>query len=276
MPFESPAWAATGYTYANDADRNLPEIDLGFLTSITDAEIPEVVDPRTFHVVEDQLRQSSCLGNSLSSCLEHCYYLDTDGKSVQLSRNAAYRFAQEADGIRGDQGATLSGGMVAAKAGIPEEKYFPYTETYARRIPKDAYDHRDEYKIVEAKRLPKGGDFAKSLVKWIGTGKGSGIIGVKWTSSMDEMDVIDRYSYRGSGGGHAVAVLGYDLGQGTVTIANSWGIRWSGDGFVDMTFEAFNSMLSYKYNNCCVFSDLDNIESIREYPDFSAIKRVYQ
>ena len=138
---KSPAEVFTGYEYGNSVDIEEYERSSLMMASLCSKEssrlrsVPDEVD-FTWHRQENQMRQGSCQGHSLSSCLEGCYWIDSGGKTVDLSRNAAYRFSQQEDGIRGDQGSTLSGGVTAARKGICEEKWFPYTETYARSIPR--------------------------------------------------------------------------------------------------------------------------------------------
>ena len=142
---KSPSETFTGYEYGNERDllelENLNKKYSKLLRqSFSTDDIPDEVD-FSWHVLENQMRQGSCQGHSLTSCMEGCYWIDSGGKTVELSRNAGYRFSQMEDGISGDQGSTLSGGVAAAKKGVCKEEYFPYTETYSRRIPKAAFDN---------------------------------------------------------------------------------------------------------------------------------------
>lgn len=270
----SPAETFTGYEYGNEVDvleygAACTRMQSYLRQSPNLMDLPDEVD-FTWHRQENQMRQGSCQGHSLTSCMEGCYWIDSGGKTVDLSRNAGYRFSQLEDGIIGDDGSTLSGGVKAAMKGICAEAYFPYTETYSRRIPKVAYENREKYRLVTAVPISKN-DPAKQVVNWIGSGKGFCAIGMKWTSEMDSQSKIARYSGRGSGGGHAVAFLGYSLRNETIKLVNSWGYRWGKDGVKDVTFEAFNKMLRYGWNHGYLYSDLDDIEKKRDVPDFSII-----
>jgi len=225
------------------------------------------VDPRQWHVVEDQGPVGSCQGVAMSSVLEHCYFIDTAGENVSLSKMAAYRFSQEEDGIKGDTGSTLSGGAAAAKKGVCEERFFPYAEEYQRKIPSIARSNRSKFRIEVAQKL-SGPDYSEQVRRWIGSGKGSVVIGVKWTKSMDQ-DRISKYVYRGSGGGHAVAITGYTKDE--LVICQSWGDRIFDGGYQYITDNALNECLGYGWNLAMAYSDLKDIEVMREYPSFNKI-----
>lgn len=274
---KSPAETFTGYEYGNERDllelENLNKKYSKLLRqSFSTDDIPDEVD-FSWHVLENQMRQGSCQGHSLTSCMEGCYWIDSGGKTVQLSRNAGYRFSQMEDGISGDQGSTLSGGVAAAKKGVCKEEYFPYTETYSRRIPKAAFDNRSEFKLVTAVPLQKDNPAAQ-LCQWIGKGRGFCAIGMKWTSEMDSQSKITKYSGRGAGGGHAVGFLGYSLPNKTVKLVNSWGYRWGKNGVKDVSFDAFNKIINYSWNHGYLYSDIEDIEVERDIPDYSIIGEV--
>lgn len=279
--YKSPAQTFTGYEYGNETDQvsfeSLKQLysDSSYQDSWMDGgkDIPDEVD-FSWHVQENQMRQGSCQGHMLTSCLEGCFWIDTKGQTpVQLSRNAAYRFSQIEDGISGDQGSTLSGGVTAAKKGIPLEDFFPYTETYSRRIPKSAYENRKDFRLALAVPIEKTKP-SKQVVDWIGKGKGFCGIGIKWTSEMDNQSTVRRYTGRGRGGGHAVCFLGYSLSRNTLKLVNSWGYGWGNNGVKEVSFEAFDSMMRHGWNMGYLYSDLVDIEVTRDVPDFSIIKDV--
>jgi C1A family cysteine protease len=272
---KSPAEVFTGYEYGNETDIQEYESSLErtsssyLMNSLNVDNIPDEVD-FTWHRQENQMRQGSCQGHSLTSCLEGCYWIDSGGMTVNLSRNAGYRFSQVEDGITGDSGSTLSGGVRAAKKGICEEKYFPYTETYSRRIPQAAYDNRSKYKLVKSVPIAKDSP-AMQVINWIGSGRGFCAIGMKWNSEMDSQSKISKYTGRGSGGGHAVSFLGYSLRDETLKLVNSWGFHWGSNGVKDVTFKAFNQIMRYGWNHGYLYSDIEDIEKVRSIPDFSII-----
>jgi C1A family cysteine protease len=273
MPYQSPETNFTGYLLGNEDDQDMPVIDFTELT-MAPVEIPNAVDPRKFHVVEQQGSVGSCQGCALSSVMEGLAFLQSR-KLVSLSKMAAYRFSQlESDPpINTDSGSTLSGGAAAARKGIPLEEHWPYSPNhYPRRIPKDAVANRSEFKVTTAKKL-KSNDPAQTIVDWIGSGRGFAVAGFAWDSRTCDKELID--SYRPRGGGHAISLLGYDREDETITIANSWGSSIFDGGYQRVRFSTFNKMMSAGWNTCVMYSDLVFEEDqSREIPDFSAIGRV--
>lgn len=268
----SPSNQFTGYIYGNEADQVAfaAASEPTLLTSIT---LPEEVDPTIWHLIEDQLRQGSCQGNMLTTILEGCMYYDTGNNepNFQLSRNAAYRFSQEEDGIRGDQGSTLEGGIAAARKGLPLAKYFPYTETYSSRIPEAARKNRD-YKLVTANKLPKNNQPHEVAHNALGSRLYLIGLGMKWTNEMDSQSVIMRYTGRGAGGGHAVAIVGYKFIDGELYfwLANSWGTRfWGQKGYKLVHYKAFDQIMAHGWNVGFTYSDLKDFDKPRY--DFSII-----
>ena len=69
MPYQSPETNFTGYLLGNEDDQDMPVIDFTELT-MAPVEIPNAVDPRKFHVVEQQGSVGSCQGCALSSVME--------------------------------------------------------------------------------------------------------------------------------------------------------------------------------------------------------------
>ena len=278
----SPCETFTGYEYGNETDvtqlghkltwykhQNLSALLL------REVDIPDEVD-FTWHSQESQMRQGSCQGHSLTSCLEGCYWIDTAGKKPPaLSRNFAYRASQMEDGITGDNGSTLSAGVKTAYKGICEEHWFPYTETYSRHIPKKAFGHREEFRLRLAVPVDKEAP-STQVVNWIGEGKGFCAIGMKWTSEMDSQQTIEKYRGTGKAGGHAVCFLGYSLPKKTITLQNSWGYDWGTDGVKEVTFKAFDQIMRHGWNMGYIYSDLLDIEESREIPDFSIITDIIE
>lgn len=270
MQFVSASEAFTGYSFGNEEDQLIETASAFLAKNVANDTIPSEFDPRQFHKIEDQMRQGSCQGHALSSVGEACYWFQTGSKDLELSRNFAYRASQLEDNIRGDQGSTISGGAACFKKGICREEFFPYTETYARRIPKEAFENREEFKIRFAQKLI-GPYKAEQVINWIGSAKGGIVIGIKWTADCDA-DIITRYNYRNRGGGHAVAVLGYT--KRTLILANSWGTRFSDDGYQEIEMQVFDDMLSHQYNVAVMYSDLEDVETSRELPDLSIIGEI--
>lgn len=278
----SPAETFTGYEYGNhkDTEATLTAIKdyrsrkLGQVL-LRDVDIPDEVD-FTWHIQEHQMRQGSCQGHSLTSCLEGCFWIDTGGsRPPQLSRNFAYRASQLIDDISGDNGSTLAGGVEAAYMGICDEHWFPYTEAYSRRIPDEAFNHREEFRLRLAVPIDIEAP-STQVVNWIGEGKGFCAIGMKWTSEMDSQPIIDNYRGKGSAGGHAVCFLGYSLSKQCLYLVNSWGHSWGENGVKQVSFRAFDKIMRYNWNMGYLYSDLHDIEETRDIPDFSIITDIIE
>lgn len=265
----------TGYTYANEKDLeaySALQVPM-FAANIREEDLPREVDPRKWHRIEDQGSQGSCQGHMLSSICEGLYFIETGDSTIQLSRNGAYRWSQIEDGIRGDQGSTLEGGIRAAKKGLCLEKFFPYTSQYAPVIPREAEQNRT-FKLVTHGKIPKESG-AHELAHMI-LGQGLHLIGfgMKWTDEMDKQSKIMKYTGRGRGGGHAVAILGYLFIDGDLyfVLANSWGTKFWGDkGYKLVHYKAFDQIVRYGWNVTFSYSDLDGFDVPRTYPDLSII-----
>jgi len=202
--------------------------------------------------IEDQGQIGSCVGNSGSTVTEICYFLAT-GRKIQLSRAAAYYLSQKADGIRGDNGATMSGFREAITGqGLPEEIYWPYVPRYNPTQPSSA-EGKFLYKLRSTSPITTIADFDA----WIE--KGLPIhAGLPWNDSADQ-DVVDSYNpdMRNSGG-HAIA---FWLKNGNnFRMLNSWGKQWRGGQNV-WTRRAIEIALRHRYATFIGFAPDD-----AEYP----------
>jgi hypothetical protein len=266
--YKPPYDVATGYQINNESDAEIDSLPSGLVST---QDIPSAVDPTTFHKIENQGSQGSCQGQAISSMMECCFFLETGQTDLEISRNFAYRASQQEDNIRGDLGSTLSGGIAACKKGLCREMYFPYTDTYSKRIPKAAFDNRAEFQIEIGKQVIGDDKNAEFIRNWIGSGLGAAVIGVSW-NKFCENQIITDYRSIGRSGGHAVVILGYT--PKTLIWANSWGRNVFKDGYQEITDSAFNKMMQPSGNRLVVYSDIKNLEP-RIYPDLSSIRKAY-
>jgi C1A family cysteine protease len=257
-----------GYLYGNSSDQARKSFALKLTSSSAEFK---PFDATKWHKVEDQGQQGSCQGHMLSSILEGLYIIENNGQkreqTLHLSRNAAYRFSQEEDGIRGDQGSTLSGGIAAALKGLPLEKYFPYTTNYSHDIPTKARETRD-YKLITHRRIESAEDLSNAM----SSGLFLGGMGIKWTDELDSQKVISKYRASGFGGGHAVALLGQSddsnhsnpfgpkVSEPYFMLPNSWGLSWGQNGWKKVTFDGFNKIVRHGWNAVFAYSDLADLE----------------
>lgn len=225
------------------------------------------VDPRSVMKIENQGSVGSCQGHALSSCVELCYYIATGDLTRQLSRAYGYYETQKIDGINGDRGSTISGGIkLATTRGIPEESLWKYTGRYENKRPSNWLEvetNAAQHKIGQSYKMTT----YDGVRTFLGSGQGGISIGISWGSEVDR-PVVNSFSGAG-GGGHAIALLGLsdrlDSSQRPyVWMLNSWGANWGNKGWAEWSPAAVEQMLRHRYTACFGLSDMPNVKP-REY-----------
>lgn len=202
------------------------------------AEFPHYRRPSEWIKIEHQGSMGSCQGHSLSSCVEISYYYET-GDIIQLSRMYAYIKSQMMDNIASDRGSTISaGGKVATRYGLPPESVWPYTGRYSRKIPMDANEKAEPYKVAQAVRIQSYNE----CMEFLRAGLGAINIGVRWGR-----------------GGHAVCIT-EEHGDGGVKVANSWGENWSSDGWFEWSERELKDKFRESYTRAVGITDMVDIE----------------
>lgn len=219
------------------------------------------LDPRQLVKLESQGRQGSCAGHSLSSIMEWCYTVATGGIVLQLSRAMAYYETQRIDGIRGDSGSTISGGVrLATNTGVCEETLWPYPANYNPARPNNwqaILTNAAKYKIARSVRIRNYDDYRG----FVGSGQGGVHNGIAWGSSMNRA-VIETFTP--GGGGHAIAGLCLSSrvdsqGRPFIWILNSWGGQFGSreyPGWQEWSPTAINQMLSHRWTVMIGLSDM--------------------
>jgi hypothetical protein len=221
------------------------------------------VDPRAVMKIENQGSVGSCQGHALSSCVELCYYIATGDLTRQLSRAFGYYETQRIDGINGDRGSTISGGIkLATTLGIPREELWTYSGRYENRRPSNWNE------IVEDAKLHQIGQSYRmesydGIRTFLGSGQGGISIGISWGGEVDR-PVVNSFSGAG-GGGHAIALLGLSerldqSGRPYVWMLNSWGSNWGNKGWSEWAPNAVEQMLRHRFTACFGLSDLPNVK----------------
>lgn len=196
---------------AYDWRSDLERFDL-FESLPDDSEVMQLVgtytelpfDPRKVLKCENQGSMGSCRGHSGSTGSEWIRTLATREIGVQLSRWFMYRFTQKKDGINGDRGSTIMGGVaLLADTGLPIEELCPYPRQYTTADPpnmaailKDAARH----KVTRSNRLTS----YDGVRAWLGSGQGYVDCGIPWSSAYAR-PVVESFS--GGNGGHAIALI---------------------------------------------------------------------
>lgn len=247
-------------------------------------EVPDEIDPRSFIRVEDQRQIGSCQGNAITSVMEYLERVATspamefDGESTrtydklrayldspgtQLSRWWAYRMTQERDGITGDNGSTIAGGVdMASEDGVPPESLCPYPSSGRYEsgfVPsREASLEAPKRKIQSHTVL----ETYQQVFDYIATGQGAVTFGCSW--GVEPVNgIINRFD--AGGGGHANAFLGFSKrmdskGRKFLWDCNSWGTQWGNGGWAEWSPDAVDAMLRHPYSVAVGCSDMTTPE----------------
>ena len=221
------------------------------------------IDPRGFLKVENQGQVGACQGHSISSCVEWCYAIATGGDKIQLSRAYGYYETQRLDGISGDRGSTIEGGIrLATQYGICEESLWPYSGRYEPQRPKPIEDLRTnaaQYKIGKNYKLTS----YDAIRTFLGSGQGAVHLGITWNSSV-QGGLVNNYSAAG-GGGHAIGLYAVSerkdsSGNPYLWMMNSWGSGWGNQGWAEWSPNAVSQMLRAQWSVFIGVSDMPNVK----------------
>lgn len=221
------------------------------------------VDPRSVLRVENQGSVGSCQGHSISSSCEWCYVIATQNEELQLSRAYGYYETQRLDGISGDRGSTIEGGIrLATEFGICREELWKYSGKYdpARPLPiEELRKDASVYKIGASRKLTS----YDGIRTFLGSGQGAVHLGITWNSSVDSA-VVNNYS-GAQGGGHAIGL--YSLsdrkdsqGRPFAWMMNSWGANWGNSGWSEWSPVAIEQMLKSRWAVFIGVSDMPNVK----------------
>jgi hypothetical protein len=216
-------------------------------------------DAREILKVENQGGQGACQGHGISSTLEMASCIAIGEKSLELSRAMGYYETQRIDGIQGDRGSTISGGVkLAENTGICREDLWKYPSRYSNKRPSDwnaVLKSAERFKSGKSVRIRSW----DGLVTFLEAGLGAVTIGIRWNSSVNREHVTDFRG--GSGGGHAICLPQMSKKRpGEVDMMNSWGERWGDGGWATWTRGAFEQMLKDRFTVAIGVSDMINLE----------------
>lgn len=191
--------------------------------------------------IENQASQGACVGHGGTTGAEFNELLQT-GECTPLSRQAAYIWAQEATGIRGDSGASITGlATQAMRRGFCVEELWRYTGRYDTLPP----GGREQLQrcIADAagrklERFERLGNYA-DIAQWLQTGQGAVLAGIPWYSGFNQKSgVINSASGRFLGY-HCIPWLWQtDRTHGSrnyLELPNSWGHDWGNGGWGEMS-----------------------------------------
>ena len=196
--------------------------------------------------VDNQGKLGSCEANAIVNAFElmtkHLY----PEKFVELSRLFLYYNSRSlVNAVDKDVGAYLRDGMAAgSKYGICTEKLWTYDiGKFTVKPTVDAYIDGQSRKIVSYKLLKSISDIIDSL-----NDNKPVVIGIIVYPSFDSTDIDipvvpmpSDEEIATSGGGHAVAVVGYDMGREQLLIKNSYGTEWGDLGYGWLPFDYYKT-----------------------------------
>lgn len=191
--------------------------------------------------IEDQNPLQSCYGHAGSSCLEVLNYISTGGEVVQISRMYVYVMGQRVDGIRGDQGAQITGGITSLKRdGGCAEDLMPYTGRYFDTVPSAAIQDGKKHLL---KNVTKMTDI-EQMDAYLRTGTGVILMGITCDDSVYQCradGVIDK-PWGEDHGGHALCLIAIDE-DGNYEGPGSWGVKYANKGWTTWTRKRMTGVL---------------------------------
>lgn len=234
--------------------------------------------------VRNQKTKGSCRGHSLAANGRFAHVLqageiDLDGDGVSNEANLqddfspdfAYYECQRQDGIRGDNGATIKGGIPVGLNGLAREVDLPYTTDYApQRVTAEIREKAKQFKFGRYSEItsPSMG------MDWLGAGQGGLDWGTVWPLPFVKGCLVKGMSKAAVGGGHATAPLGMIRGETlmrlvptlkgevrsdewVLTVANSHSEHAQWRGFFFVTAEGLADILAHRWTTAIGWSDLN-------------------
>ncbi len=238
-----------GWRYDKEDQKFLREQATRF-RYLTSAQIPEKVDPRGKIRIKDQGQVGACSGFSRAYCME-ALNNGIGQTGLLFSEMFGYLTGQKEDGLLGrDTGATISGGIKASrKYGNAPQQLFPFPNRYTTDVPESCYPAAEKHQLLAHAPLRTAEEARQAI--------GSGFpiyLGIIWGREMDS-PVVDNFSGQG-GGGHALALLGY---EGDYLIGpNSWSEKWGDRGWFKWHMRAVDQMIRSRNSEFFVVSEIED------------------
>jgi hypothetical protein len=261
--------AFTGYRHDLEDRDYLERTAVPFNVTRADYGAPTVVEePWNLIRTENQGGMGSCQGHAASTVAELCRGIAEGGRPIldpadQFSPIFAYLESQRFDGISGDRGSTIGGGLKTnSEVGCCPLSACPYPSPV--RYPGRGYitdAHRQAaapFKIKSHVWLSKSG--YQAWADFLGANIGGINMGIPWNGSWKTGRVIESVS--GSGGGwHAVAVLFLSprkdaQGRHYVWMNNSHSERYGYRGWVEIAPKGIDQICAIRGVSACGMSDL--------------------
>lgn len=251
MGYELVKTHTGGWAQEQEDRTHLLTKPMSFRGSVDYGNLPRIEIPKSNWLpVENQGNQGACQGHDLTDCMETAYYHAT-GEHVQLSCACGYYETQRIDGIRGDRGSTIMGGVrLAEGAGVVSLADWPYPGRYNPARP-PGFESMDRWRTTDHVNLRS----YEECIEFLAEGKGAISIGISWGGEIDQQvsrnGKIESFSGR-SGGGHAIALPSFDLDlrdgdKPYIDLKNSWSKSWGLNGWAKVSPRAIGQMLAHRW-----------------------------
>jgi C1A family cysteine protease len=206
----------------------------------TTTGLPKHVDLRDkLPPVWDQLHIGSCVAHAVAAA--HIVAQKRDRtKAIMPSRLALYYSARAIRGWqRQDSGCYITDACkVAVKLGVAEEKLYPYkTSRVFLKPPASVEANALKHQAVEYQKLDSTNP--KVLMAALAEGHVIAFGSVLYENHTELVNNVmpDPDLSTKMIGGHAMALVGYDLPSKTFLVRNSWGPQWGDNGHHAMSFK---------------------------------------
>jgi C1A family cysteine protease len=213
-----------------------------FVYASKNLDLRKLVDLREWDsLVEDQGSLGSCAGNAMTNCYEIMVKKFYPDYFVDLSRLYAYYHARLLENsLNEDSGVVHLRNVIKGveKYGLCREELWPYDiEKYNDKPSPDCYEDAQSRGILEYRAVRAHADMLESLSLGYPILAGFEIFDRFITLDKNDPVIHMPGEKENSQGGHAVAVIGYDLEKQQFLIKNSFGKEWGDQGYAWISFE---------------------------------------
>jgi papain like protease len=221
-----------------------PASERDFRTVFRNDSVPEKVDLRDCcTAVEDQGHIGSCTANAAVGAIEY-HYKKRDGRAPDLSRLFVYFNSRRMRGeVMLDNGAQIREAMASLIAfGACREDLWPYNpELFSAEPPKDAYNDAQTHEAIQYARVDGSQGAIAALAKGLPVVFGC-VIPQRCYEEATTTGLIPRPMLgEPVMGGHSMLIVGYDKGDRTFLVRNSWGEGWGERGYCRIPFDVMDA-----------------------------------
>lgn len=220
---------------------SLPDIRDYIYRSNNTEVLRESVDLREWDtIVESQDSLGSCSSNALTNAYELCVNRNYPEYFTHLSRLFIYYNTRgEYGDVQEDEGMFLRDGLKSlTKFGVCSESLWPYDITkFSTRPTEESYEDANKRKILKYQKL-----ISIYYITEVLNHNKPVVFGMNiYDSFMNLNERISTVNFPGrkekSLGGHAMCMVGYDLGKRLFLVKNSFGTSWGDKGYCWIPFD---------------------------------------